>query len=156
MDTEPLEAHGLRVITKSASGALGFEGELTPELAAKMARLQDILTVFSVMGETPVKLTLTVPADVLQGVVDALNQDPDAKRRARHILYEGHVFVPEKPSKFWVGHGAWHESEDKLKVRKNDDFPESVTVTCYSDPQIIFPPAERWVRQSRYSVLRGG
>lgn len=151
---EPLEAHGLRTIVK-CNGSRTYEGNLTPELAAKLAQLHDLLAVFDVMDEKPVKLTLKIPEAILQGVVNALDDLP-TRRRPQYVRCDGRLFVPNGPTKFWVGADTWHKSEEQLVVRKNDDFPESVTVSCLDDPQIVFPPAERWVRPGRYDVLRGG
>jgi hypothetical protein len=69
---------------------------------------------------------------------------------AKAILVGGHVYVPEKaPSAFHVGPGTWLPDETHLEVRRGDDYPDSIYVGA-TDSQIMFPPAERWVRRDAW------
>lgn len=150
---EMYEKLGLRTVAKHTDGSRKLEGDLTPELVAKLVNLTDLLTIHEVMDEKPLKLTLTVPEVLVEGVAEALHEDPNRKRRPKHVIFEGNVYVPKEPTQFWCGKGTWHHDEDSFVVRKGQDFPEAVIVACLDDPQIVFPPAERWVLQTRYHRL---
>lgn len=77
----------------------------------------------------------------------ALYPSPNFKQPARALVHKGEVYVPkDPPSKFTVGPGTWFEDEGHLSVKspKGDE----ITVYAPEDPQIMFPPAETWVRRS--------
>lgn len=73
-------------------------------------------------------------------------------RKASIIRYNGHIFVPKSgASKFTVGPGTWLKDEGDLEVFKKGS--DEILVKAPDDPQIIFPPAETWVRANRYEHL---
>lgn len=75
------------------------------------------------------------------------------RRPASWLKYRGRFYVPAGGlSKYIVGSETWLENEQSLSVRRNEDFPESVMVWV-DDPQIMFPPPERWVWADRYKRL---
>lgn len=75
------------------------------------------------------------------------------KRRPQQVVKDGLAFVPDKPTKFWVGEETWHKDESKFVVTRGKDWPESVIVSCLDDPQIIFPGAERWRQRTAWDVI---
>jgi hypothetical protein len=73
-------------------------------------------------------------------------------RKALTIRYRGFLFIPKSgASKFTVGPDAWLKDEGDLEVFwKGED---EILVKAPNDPQILFPPAEIWVRANRYEHL---
>jgi hypothetical protein len=98
--------------------------------------------------------TIKIALWVLKRVLDHEKRQRVLKARpAFWLVFEGRPYVPEKkPSKYIVGTGTWLDDENSLSVRRNDDFPESITVWA-EDPQIMFPAPERWVLTSRYDRI---
>ena len=74
-------------------------------------------------------------------------------RRPEQVVMDGYAFVPDKPTKFRVGAKTWHKDESKLVVRRGKDWPDSVTVGCFPDAQIVFPADECWRRRTAWDVI---
>ena len=66
------------------------------------------------------------------------------KRQASTLHYRGHTYTPKNGSlKFTVGPSAWLKDEGELTVDEID--AHTIRVSAF-DAQILFPPAEIWVR----------
>ena len=109
------------------------------------------------LGEANTKTMMNQPDFCPLWLEETTITSTKAKSRlAKRVELDGIVFVPASPTKFTVGEDTWHKSEKSLQVRRGRDWPNSGMVSCLDDPQIVFPPAERWVRRDAWDVVNEG